>query len=143
MNSAETQGAAFRLHALAGRPPLGAIFAATAVVGVAAVGLLRLDRLPWSLCYFKALTGCACPTCGTTRALGRLFAFDLPGALAMNPLATAGALLIALWGLGDLALLPRGRAVSIELSPAVGRVARVAAVALVLANWAYLLVNGR
>jgi uncharacterized protein DUF2752 len=132
-----------RLTAPAGRTPLGAVFAAAAGLAVLAAGALRLDHLPWSLCYFKAVTGYPCPTCGTTRAFARLFWRDLPGALAMNPLATVGLLVLALWGLADLALLARGRALSLELSPGAGRVARFLAVGLLLANWAYLVAAGR
>ena len=132
-----------RLTAPAGRTPLGAFFAAAAGAAIVAAGALRLDHLPWSLCYFKTLTGYPCPTCGTTRAFARLFWRDLPGALAMNPLATAGVLLLALWGVADLALLPRGRALSLELSSSAGRLARLVAVALLVVNWAYLVVAGR
>lgn len=132
-----------RLTARAGRPPLGACFAAAGLVGVALVGLLHLDRLPLSVCFLKFATGCPCPTCGATRAVGRLFARDPAGALAMNPLVTALAFAVALWGLADLMLWPWGRALSLELSPGMGRLARFAAVALVLANWAYLVAVGR
>jgi hypothetical protein len=113
------------------------------VVGVALVGLLHLDRLPLSVCFLKAATGCPCPTCGTTRALGRLFARDPMGAFSMNPLAIVGAVVVVLWGAADLVLWPWGRALSLEVSPGVARVGRFAAVALVLANWAYLIAVGR
>jgi len=132
-----------RLTAPPGRTPLGAVFAAAAGLAIGAAGLLRLDHLPWSLCYFKALTGYPCPTCGTTRAFARLFWRDLPGALAMNPLATVSTLLLALWGVADLALLPRGRALSLELSSSAARLARGLAVAVLLINWAYLVAAGR
>jgi hypothetical protein len=132
-----------RLTAPAGRTPLGAVYAAAAGVAVVAAGVLRLDHLPWSLCYFKALTGYPCPTCGTTRAFARLFWRDFPGALAMNPLATVGILLLALWGVADLALLSRGRALNLELSSSAGRLARFLAVAALLLNWAYLVAAGR
>jgi hypothetical protein len=131
-----------RLVSRAG-PPLGLIFGATGAVATLAVGLLRLDRLPVSLCYVKALSGLPCPTCGSTRALGRLFALDLAGALAMNPAAALGALGLAAWALADLSLLPRRRALGLELSAPLGWVLRVAVVALLLANWAYLLAAGR
>jgi hypothetical protein len=117
--------------------------AGSGVVGVALVGLLHLDRLPVGVCFFKIATGCPCPTCGATRALGRLFARDPLGALAMNPLVAIGALVIALWGAADLMLWPWGRALSLEVSPSVARVARFGAVALILANWAYLIAAGR
>ena len=122
---------------------MGAILAACALVAVAMVALLHLDRLPFSLCVFKAVTGIPCMTCGTTRALARLARLDLAGALAMNPLAAAGTLALVPWAVADLALLPRGRAVSLELSPAGARAARIAAVAAVLANWAWLVAAGR
>lgn len=124
-------------------PPLGLIFGAIGVLTTLAVGLLRLDRLPFALCYLKVLTGLPCPTCGSTRALGRLFALDVAGAFGMNPLTTLAAVVLALWAAADLALLSRGRSLGVELAPRVGFALRVVATAAVLANWAYLLAAGR
>jgi hypothetical protein len=75
--------------------------------------------------------------------MARLFTSDVGGALAMNPLATLAVLLILIWAVADLALLARGRALGVEVSPGLATVLRVAAVALLLANWAYLVVAGR
>jgi hypothetical protein len=119
--------------------PLGAIFAIVAAAAAAAVGLLHLDHLPWTACFFKAFTGWPCPTCGSTRALGRLFALDLPGALAMNPLAALGALALLPWAAADALLLLRGRALALSVSPGGARVLRSVVVLLVAANWLYLL----
>jgi Protein of unknown function (DUF2752) len=131
------------LRARPGAVPLGAILAGCALVAITMVALLPLDRLPFSLCVFKATTGIPCMTCGTTRALARLARFDLAGALAMNPLTTLGTLALGPWAAADLLLLLRGRALSLELSPAAARVARIAAVAAVLTNWAWLIAAGR
>lgn len=132
-----------RVSAPPGRLPLGAIFGGIALLGAAIVGLLHLDRLPFTVCYLKALTGIPCPTCGSTRAVGCLAHGDLPGAFAMNPLATAALLALVPWALADLALLTRGRALGLSASPRAGKVLRVAVVATVLANWAYLVAAGR
>jgi hypothetical protein len=75
--------------------------------------------------------------------MARLFAGDLAGALGMNPLAALAVLVILLWAVVDLALLARGRALRVEVSPGLATVLRVAAVASVLANWAYLVAAGR
>jgi len=132
-----------RLVARPGATPLGAIFLACGVVIAAAVGLLHLDHLSVTLCAFKAVTGLPCMACGTTRALARLYHLDLPGAVTMNPLSAAVALALVPWGLMDLVLLPRGRALSLEISRGLAPFVRVTAVALVFANWAYLIVAGR
>ncbi|MFI5183369.1 MAG: DUF2752 domain-containing protein [Vicinamibacteria bacterium] len=132
-----------RLTAPSGRLPLGVIFAAATAGGVGLVGFLHLDRLPLSVCFLKFATGCPCPTCGATRAMGRLFAGDIRGAFVMNPLATAVAFLVVAWGAADLALWPAGRSLSPVLPPTAGRVLRFTVVALVLANWAYLIAAGR
>jgi hypothetical protein len=126
-----------------GATPLGAIFLACGVVIAAAVALLHLDHLPIAVCAFKAVTGLPCLTCGTTRAFARLATLDLRGAIAMNPLASAVALALVPWGAADLALLRRERALALEISPAVAPVVRVAAIAIVAANWAYLIAAGR
>lgn len=138
-----TVASRLRLVARPGASPLGAIFGGIGVAGGLAVGLLHLDRLPFTICTFKAMTGLPCFSCGGTRVFGRLFALDVPGALAMNPAVALGVFVLALWALGDLVLLPRGRALRLELPPAALRVAQVGAVIAVVVNWVYLLLAGR
>ena len=123
--------------------PLGAIFLAIAALGAAAVAVLHLDRLPIVFCVFRASTGIPCLTCGATRAAGLLATGDLAGALAMNPLATLAALALVPWGLADLALLARGRALSVEFAPPAAWAARALAVTAVVVNWGYLIAAGR
>jgi hypothetical protein len=125
------------------RPPLGLVFAACGVVAGAFVLLLHLDRLPVSFCAFKQLTGLPCPTCGGTRALGRLAALDIPGAFAMNPLAVGLGVAVALWALCDLVLLPRRQSLRLEVRPDAAFAVRVAVVLAAAANWAYLVLAGR
>jgi hypothetical protein len=131
-----------RLRAREG-PPLGLIFGSIGALGVVVVGLLHLDRLKLPLCYVKALTGLPCPTCGSTRAAGRLFELDLAGAFAMNPLATLAACAIVAWAASDVVMLPRRRALGIEVAPRTATALRIGVVAAVLLNWAYLLAAGR
>lgn len=134
---------AVRWSAPRGRLPLGAIFGGIALVGTAAVGLLGLDRLPFTACYFKAFTGLPCPSCGSTRTAACLAHGNLPAAFAMNPLAAAVLLALVAWAIADLVLMTRGRALGLEVSPRLGGPLRVAAVAVVLANWVYLIAAGR
>lgn len=130
---------------LVGRPgpPLGLIFGAIGGLAALVIGMLHLDRLPMALCYVKVLTGLPCPTCGSTRAVGRLFQLDFAGAFAMNPLTAASALVLGAWAVADLVLLPRRRALGLEISPRTGTLLRIAAVVAVALNWAYLLAAGR
>jgi hypothetical protein len=132
-----------RLAARAGAPPLGAIFGGIGLVAAAAVWLLRLDRIPLTFCLFKAFTGLPCPTCGSTRALGRLFALDPAGALRMNPFTVLAAVVVAGWAVADLVLLPRRRALGLQVSPRLAFALRVGALVLFLANWVYLVAAGR
>ena len=132
-----------RLVARSSAPPLGAIFGGIGLLAAAAVWLLRLDRIPLTLCVFKGLTGLPCPTCGSTRVLGRLFALDFAGALAMNPFTTLGAVLVAGWAVADLALLLRRRALDLDVPKRLGFALRVGALVLFLANWVYLIAAGR
>ena len=132
-----------RFTAVPGALPLGAILAGIGVLAGAAVGLLHLDALPFTVCVFKLTTGLPCVTCGSTRALGRLVHGDLYGAWLMNPLAASGALALLPWAAADLLLMMRGRALGVELAPAAARAARIAVVAAALANWAYLVAAGR
>lgn len=131
------------LRARAGALPLGAIFLAIGATAALAVAVLHMDRLPILVCVFHAVTGLPCLTCGATRALGDLANGDVRGALAMNPLATLAAFALVPWGVVDLALMPRGSALAVEVGPTAARVLRVAAGVAVMANWAYLLAVGR
>ena len=131
------------LKAVPGALPLGAILAGIAALAAAAVALLHLDALPFTVCFFKAVTGWPCATCGSTRALARLFHADLAGAWGMNPLAATGMMALLPWGAADLALMPRGRALRVELGPAAARAARAGIVAAVVVNWVYLVAAGR
>jgi hypothetical protein len=92
-------------------------------------------------CPFHVLTGLPCPSCGATRAGLALLRGRPLEALAFNPLATlaevvflAGGVLapVWLWAGGKVPVLPR----------ALPLWARVAAVAVILANWAWLIANG-
>jgi hypothetical protein len=122
---------------------LGAVLATIGVAAGVAVGLLQLERLPFSVCVFKAVTGWPCLTCGSTRALALLFVRDVPGAFAMNPLATLLAAALLPWGVADGVLMLRGRALGVELAPWLGPVVRAVAVSLLLWQWAYLVAAGR
>ena len=132
-----------RLCAVRGRASLGAIFGGIGVVVAGAVALLHLDRLPFTVCLFKGLTGLPCPTCGSTRAVARLFGLDVAGALAMNPLVTAVAVVIAAWAIVDLALLPSRRSLRLDLSPRLGHLLRALALVAFFLNWVYLILSGR
>ena len=131
------------LEAPRGALPLGGIFGAIAALGCAAVGLLGLDHLGFTVCIFRLTTGVPCATCGATRALGRLFRLDLAGALFMNPLVTLGTLGLLVWGAVDLALLPTRRALRLGIAPAWQPSVRVLVVALVLLNWSFLIFTSR
>jgi Protein of unknown function (DUF2752) len=132
-----------RFTAPIGRLPLGAVFGAIGGLGAVAVGLLGLDHLPFTVCLFKSLTGLPCPTCGSTRAVGRLVHLDVAGAIAMNPLTTIAIVVVAIWALCDFGLLTRGRALDVEVGKPLSRLVRTLAVAAVAANWLYLLLAGR
>mgnify|MGYP003543483878 CR=1 FL=1 len=138
-----TEAAILRLRAPVGQLPLGAIFGVIAVVATVAVGVLQLDHLGFPVCLFKAMTGLPCPACGSPRALGRLFAQDLSGAFAMNPLVTIGAFVLVPWAVADLVLLTRGRALDVSVAPSAGLWLRMAAVAAVAVNWVWLVASGR
>jgi hypothetical protein len=123
--------------------PLGAVMAGAGALGAAGVRLLHLDRLPIPLCAFRAITGVPCMGCGSTRALGRLGRLDVAGALGFHPLITTLALGVAVWGMVDLVLLTRRRALGLECTAREGLFLLWSLLGLGLVNWVYLILVGR
>ena len=115
--------------------------------GTVAVVLLilatRAEQLAQTLpeCTFKALVGLPCLTCGVTRSALALADLDFGVALRINPLATVLVVAFVGGGLvaGSLALGGRPlREPRWDLLP----VERLGLVAVVVANWAYLVWRG-
>lgn len=99
---------------------------------------------PPVICPMHAVTGWPCPTCGATRALFALAAGDPGRALRLNPLV-AGAVLLAIPYVAYAAIvallgLPRLR---VRVGARGATLARAAAVTAVLANWVFLIADGR
>jgi hypothetical protein len=114
-----------------------------ALVTLGAIGgtvALGADRWGVTLCAFKSMTGYACFTCGTTRALGALARLDLEGALAVQPLVALSAIGALAWGLADLALRPSAR--RLDVRPPRTLAGWFVVLLALVANWAYLLRAG-
>ena len=91
-------------------------------------------------CPFRALTGIPCATCGGTRALLALARLDVGAALSWNPLVTLAAIVFFAGGLVALVRALRGDGVP---DPAPPRWAGAAAAAVLVANWAFVVIAGR
>jgi len=138
-------GAAFgvRLVPRGRATPLGALLGGLGALGLLATSVFHVDRLGFTVCTLKGVTGIPCPTCGATRALAHLAQLDLAGAFALNPLVTLGFAAVIPWALTDLVLLSRGRALDLELSSRGARRLGLLAAAALALNWLYLLAAGR
>lgn len=123
------------------RVPVWAV--AVVFVWLALVGLCEwlepADANVPSLCRVKAVTGIACPTCGTTRAVKAAVTGDVIGAWLFNPFVVTALLAGALWLTWRFAT---GRAVVLRLNRS-GRIAVWSVIAALFAlNWAYLIWRG-
>jgi hypothetical protein len=122
-----------------GQIEFGIIYGGIALLAVCAGRFLPvLSFAP--ACVFKGLTGLPCPTCGATRSLVHLARGELSASLSLNPLVPSCIVIAAIvfsYSLITLILgIPR---VGIILSDREKNIARIGMVALVVANWCYLL----
>jgi hypothetical protein len=122
------------------------LWLAVASAGLVALALTTVHIVDIQLptCVFKGLTGLPCPTCGVTRAVMALTRLDLARAVAMNPLAVAGAALGALYLAYAATVLagglPRFRPTLTARDWSAIRALTAAAVSI---NWIYLVLAGR
>lgn len=121
-------------------PPMA--LSALALLAGVLVRVSGLDHAGVSFCYFKALTGYACLTCGATRALGHLSRLDVVSALSIQPLVSAGTLGILGWGALDAILLLAARRAVLRLEGRALRVAAILGMVVAALNWVYLLAAG-
>lgn len=127
----------------AGRTLTGPMMLAGLILAaVAFTRLSGLDHAGVSFCYFKTMTGHACFTCGTTRALGYLARLDWRSAFAIQPLVTASTILLLIWGGIDTILLLVGKRTLVRLEDRALRRVLASGVALATLNWIYLLATG-
>jgi hypothetical protein len=113
--------------------------AVTSVTALGALGWLWL-KLPWPQCYFHALFGIPCLTCGSTRAMLALAHGSFRAAWEFNPLATLTLCGIALYDVYALAaLLARAKRLRVAFQP---QLVRWLLVTAALLNWFYLLRHG-
>jgi hypothetical protein len=93
-------------------------------------------------CPLRSLLGLPCPTCGGTHAALALVRGDLAGAWRQNPLVTAAAVALLLWGAisAVTTLVPRWR-FRLDLAAGEKRALRLAALFAVLMGWAYEIVR--
>jgi hypothetical protein len=125
------------------RPTLG-LFEIYGAIGVAAVLTARfvpLARLPGWGCVFRRVVGWPCLTCGMTRSFDWFAQGRFVDSLTINPLGFMLASLATI-GVVYMAAAPlRPPRLKVELSRRGGTMVRVTAVALVVSNWAYLVLR--
>ena len=112
--------------------------------GVLAVLLTRLPAGRAPSCLLKTWTGVPCLTCGATRALGALLKGRVAEAFCLQPLLTLLAIAAVAWVgyavAGALCGLPRVR---VQATRRETILLVVAVAAFALANWVYLVADGR
>ena len=111
--------------------------------GVFFVYILYLfKRLPHLPCIFKLITGCPCPTCGSSRIVSSLINLDILAAFYWNPLLFLGWLAFIAWGFYGFYLLFSGKKIQVTLTKKEDLYLRLGLITLFILNWIYLVVSG-
>jgi Protein of unknown function (DUF2752) len=117
---------------------------AASVVGFGLAACWFVLHLPWPICLFHAITGVPCLTCGATRSAIALSHAQFVNALKWNPLAClayCGIAFFDIYAFGVLAT--RATRLRAYLTSVEKRTLRVAAIAVLLTNWIYLLAHSQ
>lgn len=120
------------------------MFAAVLLLAGTAAAAWLLLGLPVPPCLWKEATGLPCPTCGATRMARALLRGRLLQALAWNPLLFLGTSAV-LGGGGVCALrraMGRPRLRIVLEGPRERLAVRIAAIAMILLGWGYLVLRG-
>jgi len=126
-------------------------FGSTEALGlVGLVGLLIARYIPvaklipfWG-CALRQTTGWPCLGCGLTRVADRVAHFNLAGAWDANPLGTVAALFFALMVVVTVLHLVFAMSIPrVELSPREWHWVRIATTAVVLVNYAWVVVKAK
>ena len=107
-----------------------AIFAVAALVAT-----VPIEVLPHFACPMKSITGLPCMTCGGTRAVFALGRLEMMTALRFNPLVTVLAVGVATYVVTSVIRRP--------WRPRWSLASKVTMVVAAVANWAYLVIDGR
>jgi hypothetical protein len=119
------------------------VWLVVSAVALVAGGVWLALGLPWLACPFRAVTGYPCLSCGVTRCAIAFSHGNLPLAWSWNPLAFFALCGVALFDLyAGVVLLARGpRLRVIDWTRAEKNAVRIAIVALIAVNWAYLIAH--
>ncbi|QRK08897.1 DUF2752 domain-containing protein [Archangium violaceum] len=115
------------------------------LVGLFVARYIPVARLiPFWGCALRETTGWPCLGCGLTRVADRVAHFNLAGAWDANPLGTVAALFFALMIVVMLLHLVFAMPIpQLELSPTEWHWVRIAAAAIVLVNYAWVVVKAK
>ncbi len=118
------------------------IWGAMVLLFLITAGLYRdvLSLMPE--CLFHEITGFPCLTCGATRSLESLSAFDLISSFLSNPLLVSFIIGLIAFSILHLAGFVYKRKIILELTPREKKRVRFTVMALIAVNWAYLIAAG-
>ena len=120
------------------------IWLGVSIVGLGLAASWFLLGLPWPHCLFLTVTGHPCMTCGATRSAIAFFHLDLASALKWNPLVFAILCGLSVFDLyAFVVLILRAPRLRIHFAPTEKKFMRLAALAILVSNWIYLLSRPR
>jgi hypothetical protein len=124
-----------------GRTEFGIIYGGIALLAICIGRFLPVLTFVPS-CVFRDLTGVPCPTCGATRSVVHLARGEFFASFGMNPLVSLCFVIAAFAFFYSLITLLVGvPKIGVVLSDREKNIVRSGTIALILANWCYLILS--